>query len=153
MKLNRYLALGRAAQGFLTDVTLVLVGVVVQTSAYRNAVVQSGALPPDAYPAEFVFLYGGAFAAAAAACYLPTAFALRDVGARLVDRAVSTSREGTSSGTGDDIQMWLETQDERQRLESALGVAGDLTSRLKTSTVLAAPLISGVVAALFPAHA
>jgi hypothetical protein len=148
--LDQYLALENVNQQFLAMLATVIATGVAGTSALRNALVGAGLLGTDAYPTEFVLLYGAIFALAVAGVYLPSALSLREAGRRLQAIAVRQWELMSPERSTDDIEHWLARTDQRDRIGRTLGLNVGVLSRVQTSLGLLAPLLVAFATTLRP---
>ena len=137
-------------QRSLSVLSVVIATAVFQTSALRNALLESGTRTAVNYPTQFVFLYGLIFAVAIAIIYLPSELALREAGLALQTMAVEGPRSTTLRQSGDAVESWLEQVDQRDRIGKVLGLDAPLFARVQTSLGLLSPLLASLIGTLLP---
>ena len=134
----------------MSVLSVVIATAVFQTSALRNALLESGTRTAVNYPTQFVFLYGLIFAVAIAIIYLPSELALREAGLALQTMAVEGPRSTTLRQSGDAVESWLEQVDQRDRIGKVLGLDAPLFARVQTSLGLLSPLLASLIGTLLP---
>jgi len=146
---EKFLIFQQKNQRSLSVLSMVIAAAIFQTSALRDALLESGTRTAVNYPTQFVFLYGLIFSIAIAVIYLPSELALREAGLGLQTMAMEGHRSATLR-QADAVESWLEQVDQRNRIGKALGVDVPLFARVQTSLGLLSPLLASLIATLLP---
>jgi hypothetical protein len=147
---DQYLEFENLNQHFLAMLATVIATAVAQTSALRYALVGSGLITKNAYPTEFVLLYGAIFALAVTGVYLPSELSLREAGRRLQTSAVKQWLLLSPERSTDDIEHWLDKTDQRERIGRTLRLNIGVLSGVQTSLGLLAPFLVAFATTLVP---
>jgi hypothetical protein len=150
ISLDKLVALRTKNERFLAMLSTVVATAVFQTSAFRNAMVGSGILRPDQYAPEFVLLYGALFGLAIAIVYLPSELVLRQAGRILQNMTVQHWEAGPATHSNDEVQHWLERNNQYERLGRALGLDVPILARVQTSLGLFAPVLASLIPTILP---
>jgi hypothetical protein len=148
--LDTFVRYQESAQLFLGMLATSVAAAVAQTSALRQTLLGSKIMQPADYPSEFVLTYGALFALAVAFVYLPTALVLRQTGRLIRDTAARHLLAAKTDQPTHDIGRWLDLQDCRARLDTALGLHLSVTARIQVALGLLAPLLASLVGASLP---
>jgi hypothetical protein len=148
--LDQYLRFENLNQQFLAMLATVIATAVAQTSALRNALIGSDLISTNAYPTEFVLLYGAIFALAVTGVYLPSELSLREAGRRQQAAAVQQWVLLSPERSTDDIEHWLDQTEQRDRIGGTLRLNVGVLSGVQTSLGLLAPLLVAFATTLLP---